>query len=313
MPTKVVNDWRLSQLRDQGGKRFLITGGNSGVGLAAAKHLRRANSDVMIACRSTTKGIAAVRQIEAIPGAGSVTLIQMDLSRMASVEQAADSVRESVDGLDGIVNNAGIMAPPQQETEDGFEAQFATNHLGHFLLNYLLFDLVEAKAGRIVPVSSWAHRQSPSIRLDDPMFRNGYSPSGAYVHSKLANLMYGLELARRLEVAGSPVRSITAHPGYTSTNLGITGPTGAQRHVWKMLNHLALSPEVGSISEVLAAASDEASNGGFYGPTRLGDMRGPVGDSRVSPVARDLDSARRLWALSEDLLGIQWRIASSQV
>jgi len=309
MTTPQVTDWRVSQLRDQSGKRFLITGANSGVGFGTAQHLRRANADVLLACRSETKGREALKLLEQIPSTGSLELITMDLSSVASVTHASDAIRTSVDGLDGIVNNAGIMAPPQQETEDGFELQFATNHLGHFLLNYLLFDLVETRGGRIVPVSSMVHRQAPGIRFEDPMFRDSYSASAAYAQSKLANLMYGFELARRLEAAGSPVKSITAHPGYTASHLQSTGPTGVQRYIWKVMNLFALSPEVGSTSEVLAVAGDEASNGGYYGPTRFVDSRGPVGDGHVSPVARDAEAAGRLWDLSEELLQITWTIS----
>lgn len=202
------------------------------------------------------------------------------------------------------------MQTPQRQTDDGFELQFGTNHLGHFLLNHLTCDLVTARSGRIVPVSSIAHRAAPGINFDDPMFEQNYSPGKVYSQSKLANLMYGLELARRLEAAGSSVMSVIAHPGYSATNLQSTGPTGFLKTVYKLSNKLMAQPAVdGALPEVLAVAGKEARNGAYYGPTRFGDSRGPVGESRMSQAAHDEDAAKRLWTLSEELLGISWNIA----
>ena len=160
-----------------------------------------------------------------------------------------------------------------------------------------------------MPVSSIAHRSASGINFDDPMLTNGYSPTTAYSQSKLANLMYGLELARRLEAAQSSVIAASAHPGYSATNLQSTGPTGFFKVFYKVSNKLmAQSPSLGALPEVLAVAGNEARNGAYYGPTRFGDTRGPVGESRISDAARDEAAAARLWALSEDLLGITWNI-----
>ncbi len=302
-----ITDWKVDRLDDLSGKRYLITGGNSGIGFEAAAHLRRAQADVFIAARSATKGADAVAQLQDIPGNGVVQLIELDLASVESIHQANDSIRNHTDGLDGVINNAGIMQTPQQQTADGFELQFGTNHLGHFLLNYLTFDLVAARSGRIVPVSSIAHRSAPGINFDDPMFTNDYSPMTAYSQSKLANLMYGLELARRLEAAGSTVIAASCHPGYSATNLQSTGPTGLFKMIYKVSNKLmAQSSSAGAVPEVLAVAGNEAKNGAYYGPTSFGDSRGPVGESRVSDAARDQEAAARLWALSENLLGITW-------
>jgi NAD(P)-dependent dehydrogenase (short-subunit alcohol dehydrogenase family) len=238
-----------------------------------------------------------------------VQLIELDLASLDSIQRANDAIRQHTDGLDGVVNNAGIMQTPQQQTADGFELQFGTNHLGHFLLNRLTFDLVAARSGRIVPVSSVAHRSAPGINFSDPMFTIDYSPSTAYSHSKLANLMYGLELARRLEDAGSDVLSVSAHPGYSATNLQSTGPTGILKMIYKVSNMvMAQKPSLGALPEVLAVAGNEARNGAYYGPTRFGDTRGPVGESRISEAAQDEAAAARLWALSEELLDITWNI-----
>lgn len=305
-----VSDWKVGQLDDLTGKRYLITGGNSGIGYEAAAHLRRANGEVIIASRSAAKGEKAVADLRRVEGTGTVELLLLDLASLESIAGANEALRRDVDGLDAIVNNAGIMQTPQQQTADGFELQFGTNHLGHFMLNHLLFDLVKARSGRIVAVSSIAHRQAKGINFDDPMFADNYSPTTAYGHSKLANLMYGLELARRLERAGSEVISVSAHPGYSATNLQSTGPTGFFKLIYKVSNAvMAQSAVDGAVPEVLAAAGNEARNGAYYGPTRFGDSRGPVGESRVSEVARNEEAAARLWSISEELLGITWDVS----
>ncbi len=312
MTHDTVTNWKTKQLPDLTGKRYLITGGNSGLGLQAAAHLRYANATVFITSRSTAKGSEAAARLSQIQSAGDVTVIELDLASMDSIHRASDTIRGLSDGLDAVVNNAGVMQTPQQQTADGFELQFGTNHLGHFLLNYLIFDLVEASAGRFVPVSSIAHRSASGINFDDPMFANGYSPTKAYSQSKLANLMYGLELARRLEASGSPVISVTAHPGYSATNLQSSGPEGILKAIYRVSNRLmAQSALAGAVPEVLAAAGSEAVNGAYYGPTKRGDSLGPVGESGVSTAARDQGAASRLWTLSEELLGITWDVGST--
>jgi NAD(P)-dependent dehydrogenase (short-subunit alcohol dehydrogenase family) len=304
-----ITDWKTAQLDDLAGKTYLITGGNSGVGYEAAAHLRRANADVLIACRSAEKGKASVSKLKQIPAAGSVDLAMLDLASLESIHKANASIRALTDGLDAVINNAGIMQTPEDRTADGFELQFGTNHLGHFMLNYLTFDLIRARSGRIVPVSSLVHHREEAINFDDPMLSIDYSPNKAYSQSKLANLMYGLELARRLEAAGSDVISASAHPGYAATNLQSTGPTGIYNLLYKISNPLfAQSAKAGAVPEVLAAAGNEARNGGYYGPTRFGEVRGPVGDSRISKAAKDEPAAKRLWSLSEELLDITWEI-----
>ncbi len=304
----LVTHWTVDRLDDLTGRTYLITGANSGIGYHAAAHLRRAGADVIIAARSAERGQAAVTSLTDVHAPGRLDLLELDLASIASINAANEALREMTDGLDAVINNAGIMQTPQRQTDDGFELQFGTNHLGHFLLNYLVFDLVQARSGRVVPVSSVAHRRARGIYFDDPMLTHDYTPTKAYCQSKLANLLYGLELARRLDDAGSDVICATAHPGYSSTKLQSTGPTGVLKAAYKVLNQFAQSAEDGAVPEVLAAAGAEASNGGYYGPTRFGDARGPVGDSTIAPVARDTAAGERLWALSEKLLDIQWKI-----
>ena len=304
-----VTNWNVERLPDLSGRTYFITGANSGLGYECADHLRRKNANVILGARSLDKGQAASTKLGRIDGNGSIDLVQIDLADTASIRAADVALREVTDGLDAVVNNAGVMQTPQLETADGFELQFGTNHLGHFLLNQLVFDLVAARSGRIVPVSSLAHLRSRAIQFDDIMYSANYSATYVYGQSKLANLMYGLELSRRLEAAGSEVQSISCHPGYSATNLQSTGPTGLFKLIYKVSNLLvAQSAASGAAPLALAAAGTEARNGAYYGPTQMGDTRGSIGDSTIADKARDLTAAARLWEVSEDLLGIEFKI-----
>lgn len=297
-----LRSWTPDRLPDLTGKVYLVTGGNSGIGLEASRLLAAAGADVVIACRNPDKANKAVAEIGA---AGSISL---DLSSMHSVREAAAEFRARYDRLDAIINNAGIMQTPQTKTEDGFELQFATNHLGHFLLAGLLFDLVEKVEGRIVTVSSIAHRFG-SIHPDDVMLHDEYTPTKAYAQSKLANVMFMLELDRRLQRCGSKVRSIACHPGYSATNLQATGPSAVLSRVYKLTNALiAQSAHKGAIPTVLAAAGVEARSGGYYGPRYMSETRGPVGNAEIARHARDEKTARRLWDMSEMLVGFKWPV-----
>ncbi len=303
-------DWSPSRLGDLAGKTYFITGANSGVGFEAARLLRMANANILVGARNEGRGRGAVARLEGGTGSGTVEFIKIDLADMSSIRDAATAVRDVTDGLDAIVNNAGIMQTPEQKTADGFEMQFGTNHLGHFYMNHLLFDLVEARNGRIVPVSSIAHKPPAKMYFDDIMFTNNYSPSQAYGQSKLSNLVYGIELQRRLDAAGSNVASITCHPGYSATNLQSTGPTGVWKSVYKFTNAVLAQPaERGSEPLVLAAAGTEARAGGYYGPVGFGGARGKISDSDVAGnFATDPVVGAELWKVSEELLGISWDI-----
>jgi NAD(P)-dependent dehydrogenase (short-subunit alcohol dehydrogenase family) len=300
-----VSNWKPDRLPDLSGRNYLITGGNSGIGMEAARMLAEAGGDIIIACRNEKKAAAAAKEIDAC-GPGSVATVVLDLSSLASVRAAADEIHDRWEKLDALINNAGIMQPPQTTTEDGFELQFGTNHLGHFLFAGLLYDLVEKAGGRIVVVSSIAHRLG-RINFDDLMGDKKFNTSLAYGQSKLANLMFALELDRRLRAAGSPVASVACHPGYSSTALQSTGPEGLFNLIYKVLNPLVAQPAYnGAIPTVLAAAGEEAVPGRYYGPTRFGGARGPVGDAPIARHARDEQVAKRLWEESERLVGFQW-------
>ena len=305
-----VKDWKVSQLPDLTGKKYLITGGNSGLGLEAAKILGNRNAHVMITSRSKDKGESAVAEIVRHIGNDKdsrIALVELDLANMASIKGAVENIKQQVSKLDGVINNAGIMQTPQQTTKDGFEMQLGTNHLGHFLLNGLLYPLVVEASGRFVPVSSIAHK-SGKINFDDIMSTKKYSPMAAYCQSKLANLMYGFELQRRLDSVGSKVSSISCHPGYAATNLQSTGPKGFFKIIYKVTNKLmAQSASAGAAPEVLAAAGEEAQPGAYYGPTKMGGAKGPVGDADVASQALDEEAASKLWDLSQELVDFEWK------
>ncbi|GJL90660.1 oxidoreductase [Hyphococcus sp.] len=311
MKKNIVNsgfsDWKPDQLPSLAGKTYFITGGNSGIGLEAAKMLAAAGGDVIIGCRNTDKGVAALAEISMV-AKGKCDQVRLDLTSLASVRQAADELRNKTDRLDALVNNAGIMQTPQQQTADGFEMQFGTNHLGHFLLGGLLFDLVNAAKGRVVVVSSIAHKYG-KINFNDLMLTKGYDPTKAYTQSKLANLMFALELDRKLKAVSSSVSCMACHPGYSNTALQDTGPSGFLNALYKLTNPLMAQPSYnGAIPTVLCAAGTEAVPGAYYGPTGFMEARGPVSDASVAGRARKERVAARLWQESEKLVGFNWRI-----
>jgi len=309
MPKKIAKcgfrNWKADRLPDLSGKTFLITGGNSGIGFEAAKYLGGAGGDLIIAARNSDKAARAVAALE--PNVkGNVDQVTLDLADLSSVRAAADETRSKVSRLDALINNAGIMQTPPQKTVDGFEMQIGTNHLGHFLLNGLLFDLVEKASGRIVTVSSIAHKFG-RMYLDDLMMTENYSPTYAYGQSKLANMLYAMELDRKLKSSGSTVTSYACHPGYSDTSLQSTGPTGLWKGMYKITNTLMAQPATkGAIPTVLCAAGTEAVPGAYYGPTGMGESRGPVSDALVSEKALNEADSKNLWQQSEALVNFSW-------
>jgi NAD(P)-dependent dehydrogenase (short-subunit alcohol dehydrogenase family) len=301
-------NWTPDNLPDLGGKSYFITGGNSGIGLEATKILCRRGAHVVIGARSQAKAEAALAEVEAeVPGA-TTGWVALDLTDQESIAAAAAQVAETLPRLDALVNNAGVMQTPERHTAEGFELPFATNHLGHFRLAAALYPHLVASEGRIVVVSSIVHRQG-HIDLDDLMQRADYDATRTYAQSKLANLMFAFELDRRLKAAGSPVVCIPCHPGYSATNLqtagvGMEGGSRFFRGLYVLTNLIvAQSAERGSYPLALAAADPEAERGTYYGPTGMGDTRGPVGKSKVAEHARDEDVAARLWEATEALVG----------
>jgi NAD(P)-dependent dehydrogenase (short-subunit alcohol dehydrogenase family) len=289
-----------SEIPDQTGRTAIITGANSGIGRAAAAALAAKGAHVVLAVRNQEKGRAAAAEI-----GGSTEVRELDLADLASVREFAAGWEGPIDLL---INNAGIMIPPLSRTADGFELQFGTNHLCHFALTNLLLARV---TDRVVTVSSGAHRQG-SINFDDLNWeRRSYRRWSAYGQSKLANLLFTLELQRRLTEAGSPVLATAAHPGYASTNLQSHSGNRIAELLLQIGNRvIAQSEEEGALPTLFAAVAD-VPGGSFAGPSQMGGMRGPAALCGRSKAAFDADVARRLWDESEALTGVSFPLTAA--
>ena len=299
--------WTADQITDQSGRTAVVTGVNSGLGLITARELARAGATVVGTARSVGKAQEAEVAIRnAVPTARVVVRL-LDLADLESVRRFADEVTNDHEDLDLLINNAGVMMPPRTVTPDGIELQFATNHLGHFALTGLLLGhLTSGMDPRVVTVSSLEHRPG-RIDFDDLGSQRSYQPRAAYQRSKFANAVFGLELDRRLRAAGSPVKSVLAHPGYSATNLQVSGPTGAMKAALRVGNKLfAQSPERGALPQLYAATADGVQGGEFYGPDGPREARGfPTRVETVSR-ARDAELGKRLWEVSEELTGVAY-------
>jgi NAD(P)-dependent dehydrogenase (short-subunit alcohol dehydrogenase family) len=301
--------WTSDQIPDQSGRTAVVTGANSGLGLETARRLTQAGAQVVLACRETDKGAAVLREIEAELPNASGEVAALDLANLASVRAFGERFRADHDGLDLLINNAGIMAPPRRETADGFEAQLGTNHLGHFALTALLFPAMEQREGaRVVTISSGAHRMG-RIEFDDLQSARRYKRWRAYGQSKLANLLFAFELDRRLRAAGSSVSSLAAHPGYAATNLQSSAPPRFDRLVMAVTNRLlAQSAEMGALPVLYAATQPGLEGGTFIGPDGIAEQRGYPEPVTASRAARDENVARRLWTVSEELTGVSFEL-----
>jgi NAD(P)-dependent dehydrogenase (short-subunit alcohol dehydrogenase family) len=299
--------WTSDQLGDLTGTTALVTGANSGIGWWAARGLAAHGARVVLACRDLERGKRAeARVAEAVPGA-EVSTRQLDLSSMTSVRAFRDGW---ADKLDLLVNNAGVMAPPRLTTTvDGFELQFGTNHLGHFVLTGLLLpELLAAPAGRVVTVSSTAHHVGKRDVVDGNL-GGAYHAQHTYGNSKLANLLFTRELHRQCDSRGLSLTSTAAHPGVAATGL-VADPQGMGANVFLrtvgpiVLKLFTQSAEAGARATLYAAA--EAKPGSFTGPTRLSESRGPIGAAKLSDEAQDERLGRRLWQVSEELTGFHY-------
>ncbi|MFJ5026488.1 oxidoreductase [Streptomyces sp. NPDC088560] len=291
-----THKWNVTDLPDFSGCTAVITGANSGLGLVTAQALAGAGAHVVFAVRDLARGGAAAAR-----AGGSTEVRRLDLADL-------DSVREFAAGwdrpLDLLINNAGVMMLPEQRTQQGFEMQFGTNHLGHFALTNLLLPYV---TDRVVTVSSGLHRGGDGvISFEDVNLRGRYTPTRAYAQSKLANLLFTLELQRRLAEAGSPVRALSAHPGYAATNLQSHHGSALMRGVMAVGNKVFAQSDRAGALPTLFAASQDLPGAAYVGPDGLGEMRGAPTLVGRSAAASDPAAARRLWTLSEEMTGVAW-------
>jgi NAD(P)-dependent dehydrogenase (short-subunit alcohol dehydrogenase family) len=290
--------WTAQDMPAQDGRVFVITGANSGIGLEAARALAAAGAHVVVACRDTAKGRHAVAGLD-----GDFDVRRLDLADLASVRAFAAELRGDIDVL---VNNAGVMAVPRAKTADGFELQLGTNHLGHFALAGLLLPRIR---DRVVTISSQAHRTG-RINFGDLQSERRYQRWMAYGQSKLANLLFMMELQRRLAAAGSPLRSVAAHPGYSATNLQFHTQS-FQDQIMGVFNHvIAQSAAMGALPTLYAATAD-VPGGAYAGPDGLFEQRGHPKLVDMSGAAKDPDTARRLWEVSEELTGVRYDFGKS--
>ncbi len=311
--------WTADRIPSQTGRRVLITGANSGIGWEAALELTRRGAEVVMPARTEAKAEDAMARIRAqVPQAKLVPAI-LDLASLASVRRFAAFYAERFPGesLDLHINNAGVMAVPQRElTVDGYERQFATNYLGPFALTALLFPHLRMRSGtRVVTVASSAANFG-KIEFDNLQSERAYSPMwGTYSQSKLADLVFALELQRRLTAIGSPVISTAAHPGYAVTNLQTSGP-GDARSMMRVMTAL-LKPVMsqdaahGALPTLFAATTPEAVPGGYYGPDRMMEMNGFPKAAKVAAAAKDAVLARRLWEETERLTGVSFAVRNA--
>lgn len=299
--------WTASDIPSQLGRSSVVTG-TGGLGYETALALARAGGEVILAGRNADKGVAAVNQIRSGSAAANVRFELLDLANLASISAFGTRLRTQRQTLDLLINNAGVMRPPRRRlTADGFELQIGTNHLGHFALTAQLLPLLrQGHAPRVVSVASIAARQG-AIDFDDLQSQRRYKPMATYRQSKLANLMFALELQRRSEAAGWGLLSIAAHPGLAHTDLVAngSGPNSFFGVVSYVLGPLLWqSAAQGSLPTLFAATAPNAVGGAYYGPDGFAGFKGlPVLTDVVSQ-ARDAHAARRLWELSERLTGV---------
>ncbi|MGH9193842.1 MAG: oxidoreductase [Acidimicrobiales bacterium] len=307
-----MSRWTTADIPDQGGRTVLVTGANSGLGLRTAEALAGNGAHVLMGCRDATRAEAARSEVTTSATGPAPEVVPLDLADLGSVRDAARSVADTVERLDVLVNNAGVMAMPLRRTADGFELQFATNHLGHYALTGLLLPvLLRAKGPRVVTVSSNGHRMGRNDWTDPNWQRRRYLKWLAYGQSKLANLLFTCELARRAHEAGSSLVAVAAHPGNAATHLlAASTDASGSRLVGQMMNwgnQLIAQPDsAGALPQLYAATMPDVIPGEYFGPDGLLQLRGHPTRVGSSAAARDDEAARRLWQLSEELTGVAY-------
>ncbi|GAN53814.1 SDR family oxidoreductase [Tanticharoenia sakaeratensis] len=312
-----MTDWTLDSAPRLTGQRAVITGATGGLGLATAQGLAALGATVLLTGRNPDKGRMAVARLRSEMPDADVGFAPLDMASLTSIADFADTHRDRVDIL---VNNAGVMGPrTRMVTQDGFELQFGTNHLGHFALTGRLLPMLEQGRGIVVTVASLA-AWGGTLPFDDLNARHHYSAFQSYRRSKLANLLFARELARRAALLKLPIHSRAAHPGWSSSDIIANTArlsegggalrafaTAAQKRAGTLaFRMLGQDVDAGALPTLYAALSDAAQDGGYYGPQGSGERRGPPGEANVPPSARDPELAKKLWDVSERMTGVQF-------
>ncbi|HEY0450452.1 oxidoreductase [Actinophytocola sp.] len=301
-----ASTWIADHISSQVGRTFVVTGANSGLGLETVRALGALGANVILTVRDEGRGIRALDELRGEQPEARFEVRVLDLADLDSVRTFADTVEE----IDVLVNNAGVMMPPRGTTKQGYELQLGVNHLGHFALTGLLLDkLAQGEDGRVVTVSSTLHKRG-RIHFDDLHGESAYSRTKFYAQSKFANVVFALELNRRLRANAIPIRSVLAHPGYSATNLQSSGPTGVGKLMMKATNKLfAQDAMMGALPQLYAATGADVESGQFYGPDGRGESKGFPTVVEPLDSARDRELAKRLWDISEELTGVRIPLA----
>jgi NAD(P)-dependent dehydrogenase (short-subunit alcohol dehydrogenase family) len=302
--------WTASDVPDQSGRVAIVTGSNTGIGYGAAAVLADKGAHVVLAVRNVDKGNDAKARITASSPNAVVTVQELDLTSLASIRKAADELRAAHPRIDLLINNAGVMYTDKASTKDGFELQFGTNHLGHFALTGQLLDnMLPVDGSRVVTISSVGHRIRARIHFEDLQLERNYDRVVSYGQSKLANLLFTYELARRLKLKGAPTGALAAHPGAADTDLLRNMPGGIRQvseFFWT--NFIAQNADMGALPTLRAAADPSAQSGQYYGPDGLGEQRGHPKVVKSSAQSHDEDVQRRLWSVSEELTDVTYPV-----
>lgn len=297
-----TNSWSIDDIPNQKGRVSIVTGSTSGIGKEAARVLAQKQSTVVLAVRNVSKGEKVAEEIRAENPDAEISVLQMDLSNLRSIKEFSSQFLADFDRLDLLINNAGIMVCPYATTDDGFEIQIGTNHLGHFALTgHLIEHLKKTPDSRVVVVSSGGHNFS-KIDLDDLNWeKRKYKKFIAYADTKLANLYFAYELKRRLESEGGNPMVTAAHPGWTETEL--------QRHsgTARFLNlFFAQGTDMGALPTLRAAIDENASSGDYFGPEKFFELHGAPIKVESNKRSHDVGAAQKLWTLSEELTGVKF-------
>lgn len=305
----MTKQWTQNNIPDLQGKIIIVTGGNSGLGYESVKAFAQNGATVILACRDLEKGEQAKSEIMKAKPLGEIVVMKIDLMDLASVMAFVRQFKNEYSTLDVLLNNAGIMATPNFKTNDGFEAQFGTNHLGHFALTGLLIDLIKATAGsRVVNVSSLAHK-SGTINFDDLMFERGrkFNPMRAYGQSKLANLLFTYELQRFFESNQFESIAVAAHPGGANTRLAShLEKNWFLRMLSPVLRGIMQPAAKGALPQLRASVDAGVKGGEYYGPGSFSEVFGYPVLVKSTPASHHLGDAKKLWEVSENLTGVQF-------